>query len=335
MGTGTGAQSIETAARAGYEGGKAGEEFQKNLRGQGPMREVVDDARKAVGQMRQERGAEYRAAMTKVGADKTILSWNDVDTALADMDKVATFKGQSLSPSTAAIRDSIKEEVEAWKNLQASEFGTAEGFDALKRRVGDIRDSTQYGTPERHVADQAYNAIRSTIVKQVPAYGKIMQGYEEASDIIREMEKTLSLNPTATIDTALRKLQSVLRNNVNTSYGRRAELMDFLTRAGAPHLMEKLSGQALNTWTPRGGFGKLLMGGAAGSALAHPAAAAAIPLMSPRAVGEGAYYAGKAASKLPARQIRRAVEPARQVGRATDYLDNPGDSSDALDNARP
>src|SRR5215471_3548647 len=131
--------------------------------------------------------------MVKIGADKTILSWNELDTALADMDKVATYKGQSLSPSTEAIRNKINVAVDEWKNLRASEFWTPEGFDALKRRVGHIRDATQYGTPERRVADEAYQAIRRTIIDQAPAYAKVMKGYEQASEQIREIERTLSL----------------------------------------------------------------------------------------------------------------------------------------------
>ena len=59
--------------------------------------------------------------------------------------------------------------------------------------MGDIRDNTEFGTPARRVADQAYQAIRGTIIKQAPEYADIMRGYEQASDQIREIEKTLSL----------------------------------------------------------------------------------------------------------------------------------------------
>lgn len=52
-----------------------------------------------------------------------------------------------------------------------------------------------------------------------------MKNYENASNLIREIEKTLSLNPKASIDTALRKLQSVMRDNVNTNYGKRGDLV--------------------------------------------------------------------------------------------------------------
>ncbi len=87
-----------------------------------------------------------------------------------------------------------------------------------------------------------------------------MKGYEEASNQIKEIERTLSLNPNATIDTSLRKLQSVLRDNVNTSYGRRGELAEYLMNVGAPNLMERLAGQSLKSPFARG-LGRLIAQG--------------------------------------------------------------------------
>lgn len=312
--TGAGGTALQLAAKAGAEGGDAARAFRENITSAAPAAEVVDDMRAAVSKMRQERGNLYRQEMAKIGADKTIMSWNDVDTALADMNKVATYKGQSLSPSTEAIRDRIVGTIDEWKNLRASEFWTPEGFDALKRKVGDIRDATQYGTPERRVADQAYNSIKKTIVDQAPEYARVMKGYEEASNMIREIERTLAAKPGASVDTSLRRLQSILRNNVNTNYGRRAELAEYLVNAGAPHLMEKLAGQALNAWMPRGlarVTGPLTTAGAGFASLpaAIPAAAAA----SPRLMGEVAYGLGKA-SRL-GRPAKRILESSRQVGR--------------------
>lgn len=330
--TGTGAQPLELAARAGYQGGEAARAFRENMTGAAPFEDVVNEARGAVRQMRQERGDTYRTAMQKIGADKTILSWNDVDTALRDMDKVATYKGQSLSPKTEGIRSEIRNAVDDWKNLQASEFWTPEGFDALKKKVGDIRDATPYGTPERVVADQAYQAIRKTIIDQAPDYAKAMKGYEQASNLIRDIEQTLSLKPNANVDTSLRKLQSVLRNNVHTNYGRRADLANYLANAGAPHLMERLAGQALSAWMPRGlmRLGVMEAVPAAVGALGHGAAGAGIgalatlPFASPRLMGEAAYGAGRAARS--ARPLAFAPRIARQVGR----LNNPANPYSAF-----
>lgn len=321
MMTHTGGKSLRAAAEAGYEGGEAAKVFQANMRGAEPLENVVADARNAVRKIRQERGAEYREGMTGVGADKTVLDFGKIDDALIDVANVKTYKGQNISPKTQEIRTEIAQEIQNWRSLNPAEYHTAEGIDALKQKIGDIRDATPFATPQRVVADRAYQAIRQTIVDQVPEYAKVMKGYEEASKQIKELERALSLDPKASIDTALRKLQSVLRDNVNTNYGQRAKLAEFLVNAGAPNLMEKLAGQALSTWTPRGlaklvgteilatGAGALGAGTALGAA---GAGALALPLMSPRLMGEASYYTGKAAAHAPPREV---AQGAYQLGR--------------------
>jgi hypothetical protein len=61
--------------------------------------------------------------------------------------------------------------------------------------------------------------------------------------------------------------------------------------------MPQLAGQALSSAAPRGlqGIGSAVAG--ATTAFANPAYLAALPLTSPRIVGEAAYYAGKKTSK--------------------------------------
>jgi hypothetical protein len=306
LGTGTGGEAIRTAARAGYEGGEAARAFREQMRGTAPMETVVEEARQAVTKMRQERSVAYRSGMAGVVSDPTVLDFGKIDQAVQQAGLVKTYKGQSLSPSTAGIRQQLQETIEEWRNLPAGDFHTVEGMDALKQKIGDIRDGTTYGTPERVVANNVYHAIRSTIVDQAPDYAKVMRGYELASNEIKEIERELSLNPNANIGTALRKLQSVLRDNVNTSYGNRKVMADYLVKVGAPYLLERLAGQALKPWTARG-LGKVGMQLAAaiaggGELAGHPdvalGAVATLPLQSPRLVGEVAYGLGTAARPL-------------------------------------
>lgn len=328
LGTQTGGQSLRTAAEAGFEGGEAGKVFRENMRGTAPMEDTVIAAKDALNHMRQERGKVYRDQMKQIGLDQSVLDFQKIDDAFNNVASVKTYKGQSLSPSTTEVRKTLAETINEWKNLNPADFHTAEGLDALKQKIGDIRDGTKPGTPERVVAGQVYNAVRQTIINQAPEYAKVMKGYEEASNVIKDIEKTLSLNPKASVDTSLRKLQSVLRNNVNTSYGRRAELADYLVNAGAPHLMERLAGQSLNTWTARG-LGKLgmqlgaelgLLGAgtaAVGAGAAGAAAAGALPFMSPRLMGEVAHAGGRGARHVGP-YVPAAAKSLFQTGRESE-----------------
>ena len=315
--THVGSEPFLQAARAGREGGEAAQAFREHLTGVAPITEPVVDAQTVLGNLRKERGTAYREAMDKLGKDyNQPLNFDKIDDALAESTKVHTYKGVPLDPpNVGKLREQMAQAIQEWKSLDPAQYHTPEGLDALKKKIGGIRDSTEYGTPERVAADKIYNGLRQTIINEAPEYAKIMRGYEQASTRLEELQKELSV-PTpdsGRVDTALRKLQSSLRDNVNTSFGRRKELAQFLVDNGAPNLMYKLAGQSLQPWAPRG-LGRLSMtlgpemlaalgAGGFGTGLIGPAVAAAVT-SSPRLMGEAAYWGGAGA---------------RQLGRAAPY----------------
>jgi len=191
--------------------------------------------------------------------------------------------------------DDIRRAVGEWKMLDPAEFHTPEGLDALKKKIGDLGSTYDPITQKqsRIVADQVYNAIKEQIVRQAPDYADVMKDYERASVLISDIEKTLSVNPKANVDTTIRKLQSVMRNNANTNYGRRADLAEKLTEAGAPNLMPRLSGQALSSAAPRGIQGALAVPTALGAMATNAALLPGLLATSPRVVGETAHAAGQ------------------------------------------
>ena len=181
-----------------------------------------------------------------------VLDFAGIEKAFANVEGVQKFKGQDLSPTTAAVRAAMKERVDAWRALDPAEYHTAQGFDALKKSLGDLRDGTEHGTPSRKVADQVYHAVKAEIVSQAPGYAKVMENYWQASEQLSEVEKALSLGKKGNAETALRKLQSILRNDNSSAFGRRGELAEVLREAGAPHLQTRIAGQSASSWPPRG-----------------------------------------------------------------------------------
>ena len=124
----------------------------------------------------------------------------------------------------------------------------------------------------------------------------------------------------------MRKLQSLMRNNVNTNNGSRQKLVDQLAKV-EPDLPMALAGQALNDYAPRG-LARIAAGGAgvAGLATLSPTTLAMLPLASPRIVGEAAYAAGrgvggmkKAAANSPVKadDLARALMLAQLLGNTT------------------
>jgi hypothetical protein len=294
MTTGVGGEAIRQAYGAGRAGGEKAQAFAKNLRGDADIGEIVSEAQGALSGMRKARGEAYKQGMAGVSADKTVLSFEPIINATIEALDVGSFKGKSINRSALDTQKKITDVIEEWSTSSPKDYHTAEGFDALKRTIGDIRDSTEPRSPSRVVADRVYNSIKSEIVKQAPDYANVMKDYEEASRLTKEIERALSLGEKAAADTAIRKLQSLTRNNVNTNYGNRLKLAQELEQAGAPDLMTKLSGQALSSPTPRGLQGVTSGGTAALGLYAHnPMAIPILATQSPRLVGETAFAAGR------------------------------------------
>ena len=314
LSSGAGTDAIKEAYRAGREGGEAAKQFQEHLRGQAEFTDIIPIVKNDLQQLNKQKMAEYKTNMAAVKADKTVLDFNNIDRSLIDARNLVTYRGASgkgprkiINQTAADTLQKIEDAVNDWQNLD-SDFHTPEGFDNLKKVVGGIVD----GIPEnerlaRKVGTQLYNSIKNEIVNQAPVYSKTMKAYTEASEKVNEIERALSLGNRASADTSLRKLQSIMRNNVSTNYGNRLKLAKDLQEKGGQQFMPALAGQALSSGLPRG-LQKATALPTAGGAFALGGTLAALPALaasSPRLVGEAAYYAGKVArgGKITSKQI--------------------------------
>lgn len=295
--TGVGPENIRTAARSGLQGNTS---FYDNLTGKADMTDVLDAAKQNIQNMGAQKSAEYRANMANVKGDKTVLNFNNIDDAVDNANKMVNFKGQSKNPQASEAVQKISDEVDKWKQLDPAEFHTPEGLDALKQRIGSIVENIPFEQKSaRLAASNIYNSVKNEISAQAPTYANTMKEYSDASDSIREIERALSLGNKASADTAMRKLQSLSRNNVNTNYGNRLDLAKTLEQQGGNEILPAIAGQAMNTWMPRGLAGQaegIATLGAA--AMHHPAALGLLPFQSPKAVGATAYGAGRLAGLL-------------------------------------
>ena len=310
-----GPRALETAYQAGYQGGEAAKAFRENITRVAKLEDVVPEAKASLENIRETRNADYLANKEKLSKDPAILNFDKIDEAIAKATQIKTFRGKDLSPSTSKIRKEMNDIIREWRSSDPALYHTPVGFDALKQRLGDVLENTLRGTPENKAAFEIYQGVRKTILDQAPEYASMMKAYEKASDTIRELESTFNIKNSfkraAASDTALRKLQSILRDNVNTSYGHREQLAQYLIANGSPYLMEKLAGQALNPKFPRGlgkvstSIGAQMAAIAAGTAGGAPIAtfAAGLALSSPRFMGNMAYLNGMLArygERIPA-----------------------------------
>ena len=306
--TGAGAEAVKAAVQAGKT---KTVDFLDNMRGNVGFDEVVTSAKQAVSNLRMARQQEYRSGMVDIANDKTVLDFAPIDAAMQKISGMGKYKGVQINAKSADTVKELDDIVSQWKALDPGEYHTPEGLDALKRAVGDLRDSTQFGSPARKAADELYHAVKGEITKQAPTYSKVMGDYSKASDLISEVERSLSLGNKAAADTAVRKLQSLMRNNVQTSYGNRLDLVRALEDQGGASLIPSIAGQSMNSWMPRGMVGSLEKVGIPLAALSNPAAMLAAPFTSPRLMGEMLYGAGRVGGLLggSAAPVARAVSP--------------------------
>lgn len=304
--TGAGGRAIKGAFQAGMTGGDAAKAFTNNMRNNASMMDVVDQAKTALTDMRTQRNAQYRSGMVDVSGDKSVLDFAPIQKAADEAANIQSYKGQTIGGEADATREALDSAISNWAKLDPAEYHTPEGMDFLKKQIGEIVANTKPNTASATMAGKVYNAVKSSIQDQAPTYAKVMSDYSDASESINNIQRELNLGQRANPATALKKLQSVMRDNVNTSWGQRADYANQLDQGGT--LIPSLAGQALQTVMPRGIAGPLEAAGAIGAAaFGAPHALLAAPLMSPRVMGETAYALGKgvgALGRLPLPAIR-------------------------------
>jgi hypothetical protein len=314
MTTGVGPEAVRTAYQSGLEGSKA---FLANIRGDVPMTDVLELAKTNLQNMQQVKQAAYRADMKNIAKDQTVLNFKNIDDALTKANDVATYKGQVTNESANAALQKMRAEVDAWKNLDPAQFHTPEGLDALKKKIGAIQEDIPFeNKTARTVAGGIYNSVKDEISRQAPEYARVMKEYSDASELVREMERALSLGQKSAADTAMRKLTSVMRNNVNTNFGLRLDLVRQMEQQGGNQLLPSIAGQAMSSTLPRGLApqiaGVSAIPGAVQGLMAGttPLSLAAAPMFSPRLVGESAYGLGAAQRMLAQSAPVQAMTPA-------------------------
>lgn len=318
--TGTSADTIGEAYSAGLLGGKQKKAFTDNMRGAEDQAAAVEEAKRAVGQIAENRAKQYTMDMKAVKADKTPIDFKPIEQRFFDIvDSMYSGTHQVAADETIAKLNKIQDVLAEWSADPT--MHTAGGLDALKRRIDNLMPSfsdANVGDTERAIT-AVRNAVKDAVVEAAPQYKKAMEGYESSKATQREIERSLSLNRDAAADTALRKLQSLTRNNVNTNYGSRVKSADVLKDAGAETLMPRLAGQALNAKMPRGIMQAVAGASLLGGQFVNPLFWAMAPLTSPRLVGEAANLAGTAsryAKKIPtlSREQLLLLQQAGRVG---------------------
>lgn len=292
--SGVGSQAYKTAYNSAIQGGEKLKALADNLRKKVPVDQVVDDALLGLNNMGKTLQNNYRSGMVDIKNDKSILEFTGIDKSLNDATNLGVFKGKITNQELVDEVGKIKKIVDNWKKENPAEFHTPEGMDQLKQIIGTELEKIPFEQKTlRKAVGGIYSSVRDEVKKQAPVYDTIMKDYSQGLDYASELKRTLSLGDKSTSDQALRKLQSVMRNNVNTNYGNRVNYAEMLEQASGKPIMSQLAGQSLNSITPRG-LQQLSASGLTAASLYNPLFAPLVAMSSPRLMGEATILAGKA-----------------------------------------
>ena len=308
-GTGAGVSHTVEAARQGakegswFSKGERGEQLTTAMRGSGDLADILQIALRDLEVMRTQKQTAYRENKALWTKDESILNFEAIEKALENADKMVNFKGQVINQKAFDAAIALRKMVDDWKALDPKTFHTPEGLDKLKQQMWSVVETVPVENATAvALAKNIYHATKKTIANQAPGYSKAMKEYTEASELILQLEKTLSLGSKAQIDTAIRKLNSLMRDNVNTNYGQRMKLARQLEEAGGEFFMPALAGHQMQSWMPRSIQGAVMPAIASGAAVTGgaslPSAAAMMATASPRIVGETANITGYLLGKL-------------------------------------
>ena len=207
MQTGSGPYSLPIATEAGRRSGLLpgalrsrgveGEHLTKAMRGDAPADQAVEMGVNAMRSMRNDRHDAYIANIAQTKAATAPISMDPIITKFNALDKSmrATMGRYKVDTGTQTVLKKVREELEAWYNHPGTHNAIA--LDDLKKRIQAIKYDvpTPEGMALSEQADRVIkemgNAVKAEIIPRVPSYAKAMKEYEDASDRIREIERTM------------------------------------------------------------------------------------------------------------------------------------------------
>jgi hypothetical protein len=314
--TGVSSDALKTGYAAGQSSppvplvkSKKDKDFTDAMRGNIDYQTIVADANKAFEKMQNKKKSEYLDQKTKLKLDEVKVDFSKIDTQVNDWINSKTFEGVSeLSESSQKILQDIQKQIDIYKNNPA--LHNAKGLDILKRKIDNMYPINPKTKSDQMVVTAMKNIVKDEIIKQVPDYAKVMEAFETASLLEKQLIQELSLGKHKNAATTLKKLQSIMRNNANTNYGGRLQAFNALDNFDEFNIKEKIAGMELSSYQGRGLNNPVGVGTTAyalGSG--NLAALGILPFMSPRLTGEAARLFGKYGQT-----VKPTVKSSRAIG---------------------
>jgi hypothetical protein len=301
------------------------------------LEETVALANQGVHTMKSDASAAYTYAKDNPhngwALDQTVLDFSPIRKAWADVYGTVFNKATGIPKVAEGELAKIEKVGELITKWEANPAGhTLGGLDDLKQAIRNTTHGLDETQVERVITAMA-NEVKGIAAKQSDVvyrgqpnnlYRESLKGYEKTMGELDEIQKSLGIGRSETsIDSAARKLTSVMRNNVNTNFGQRVKNVEKLEGAGSIDILPEIAGHALNTWAPRGIMRPLSGAGViAGSKMIL-----GLPFASPKLMGHAARGLGTVSGHMQPmlNDLDTILKAAQQIGApGTGQLSNIG-----------
>jgi len=305
--TGIGSKALTTAYMTGYTG-KNSLAFTSHMRGGvDKLDNTLDKARSLIEDLKSGTKEVYIAGKNGLNLADTPIDPNIVNKILLDFKNSKTFSGALELSKEARAKLVAVEKLIADFNANKG-LHNARGLDFLKKQIDNEYPTGVNQGDATVVISSIRDAVKKAVVKAVPEYADVMKTYESAITLSKNLESGLGLAGNASAQLTLNKLNQSIKTNSASQFGNKGKQLSILDNTG--ELTAMLSGDALNTYQPRGL--QSAMTGAGVTALSFGAVPAGLGLLSvssPRLMGEASRLAGQVAGK-----VSPFVNPAIKTG---------------------
>lgn len=327
--TGKGGGAVGEAYNAGANGSY--QTFMKSLMGGSDPEKIVGEAKDALGQLVDERKANYQDMLSNIKADPTTYDVSPINDEIQKQLKAFNISPDAngdldFSRSTIRFNTTAQNDIQKIVDTMKS-FGTkagdrtALGVDNLKQAFGDLySDSSKVRSFVQNVTKKTRSILDGT-----PGYTDAMANYGDLSDQIESITKSLSLGDSAQAETSFNKLIQAVKGNNPI----KTQLLQELNQISGGELIPKISGSMLSPGMSKGILGHLAEVGGVGALVGGEGIMPLIISMmttSPKLVGALVATLGLGAGKTAQimNLLSKAVLPANAVGRLNPSPQNAG-----------
>jgi hypothetical protein len=212
---------------------------------------IASDAQGLLSNIGRKRKAAYQARLAQIEKQKGPIDVTKLGKELNDIE--SDFRIDIGAPTSDTAAETFRAiEKNVADTLADAQGQTAIALDSLKQRLS--RKATDQLTVDKAMYKQMAKSVDDLLVKEVKGYKKMTSEYSEFSEIMDNAERAILGKSSATADTTLKKMMSVMKENPEIRRG----VMQELNKLGDTNLNAQVAGVLAKPKLPSGIFGNIV-----------------------------------------------------------------------------